>query len=252
MFDQRLHVKERLDAEVTKRNDPLELTSFASPDPLHVATLYQDEYSALICALYAYGNATAIVKFLSSLDFSLLDASEACIKKSLRDPLYRFQTNEDVIESFITLRRMKHEMSLNELFLKGYERSHQVMDGVQYIIKRFYAINPYRSYGYNFWLGKTFDTTPVAPYKRWNMYLRWMVRNDHIDMGLWQGVATKNLLMPLDTHTHKVALKLGLMKRKSYDFKAVMELTETLRTFDANDPVKYDFALYRLGQEKSL
>ena len=60
----------------------------------------------------------------------------------------------------------------------------------------------------------------------------------------------KDLLMPLDTHTFKVSQRLGLLKRKTYDMKASIELTNTLRIFDAKDPIKYDFALYRLGQEK--
>ena len=60
------------------------------------------------------------------------------------------------------------------------------------------------------------------------------------------------LLMPLDVHTHRVSLNLGLINRKSYDFKAVMELTKKLREFDELDPIKYDFALYRIGQSKEL
>ncbi|MCW8821148.1 MAG: DUF2400 domain-containing protein, partial [Sulfurovum sp.] len=62
----------------------------------------------------------------------------------------------------------------------------------------------------------------------------------------------KDLLMPLDTHTFHVSRRLGLLKRKTYDMKASIELTDTLRTFDETDPIKYDFALYRLGQEKLL
>jgi uncharacterized protein (TIGR02757 family) len=58
--------------------------------------------------------------------------------------------------------------------------------------------------------------------------------------------------MPLDVHTFNVGKKLGLITHSRYDFKAVMNLTEALRTFDNNDPVKYDFALYRLGQERIL
>jgi uncharacterized protein (TIGR02757 family) len=82
------------------------------------------------------------------------------------------------------------------------------------------------------------------------MYLRWMVRSDDLDMGLWSKIEKKDLLMPLDTHTFKISRKLGLLKRKSYDMKAVLELTERFRRWDSEDPVKYDFALYRLGQEK--
>ncbi|MDX1296209.1 MAG: TIGR02757 family protein, partial [Sulfurimonadaceae bacterium] len=82
------------------------------------------------------------------------------------------------------------------------------------------------------------------------MFLRWMVREDSIDMGLWQGVRRSDLIIPLDTHTFHVSQKLGLLKRKSYDLQAAVELTEALRRFDPDDPVKYDFALYRMGQEK--
>jgi len=75
-------VKILLDAEVKKRNTLSEL-SLEKPDPLFIASPYQDESIALICALFAYGNAGLIVKFLASLDFSLLDESEETIKKSL-------------------------------------------------------------------------------------------------------------------------------------------------------------------------
>jgi uncharacterized protein (TIGR02757 family) len=84
------------------------------------------------------------------------------------------------------------------------------------------------------------------------MFLRWMVRDDELDMGLWKRVKKSSLLMPLDVHTFNVSRKLGLLSRKTYDFKAVLELGETLRGFDANDPVKYDFAIYRLGQSKEI
>ena len=82
------------------------------------------------------------------------------------------------------------------------------------------------------------------------MYLRWMVRKDELDLGLWKGVDTKDLILPLDTHTFKVSQKLGLLKRKTYDLKSALEITESLRAFDKKDPIKYDFALYRLGQEQ--
>ncbi len=84
------------------------------------------------------------------------------------------------------------------------------------------------------------------------MYLRWMVRKDELDLGLFTKIHTKDLLIPLDTHTHKISLTLGLLKRKIYDYKSVLELTQNLKKLDANDPIKYDFALYRLGQSKEI
>lgn len=85
--------------------------------------------------------------------------------------------------------------------------------------------------------------------KRLNMFLRWMVREDDqgVDFGLWKSIGASRLLMPLDVHVDRVARKHGLITRKQTDWKTVLELTENLRAFDPEDPVKYDFALFGLG-----
>lgn len=85
--------------------------------------------------------------------------------------------------------------------------------------------------------------------KRLNMFLRWMVRQDDkgVDFGLWTQIRPRQLLMPLDVHVDRVARKYGLIDRKQTDWKTVLELTERLRAFEPEDPVKYDFALFGLG-----
>ena len=85
--------------------------------------------------------------------------------------------------------------------------------------------------------------------KRINMYLRWMVRRDNrgVDFGIWENINSKNLMCPLDVHSGNVARKLGLLTRKQNDWKATEELTQNLREFDSEDPVKYDFSLFGLG-----
>jgi uncharacterized protein (TIGR02757 family) len=85
--------------------------------------------------------------------------------------------------------------------------------------------------------------------KRLNMYLRWMVRKDQkgVDFGIWNGLKPSELYMPLDVHTGNVGRKLGFIKRKANDWKALEELMVPLREMDQNDPVKYDFALFGLG-----
>jgi uncharacterized protein (TIGR02757 family) len=79
-----------------------------------------------------------------------------------------------------------------------------------------------------------------------------MVREDNLDLGIWKGVNKKDLILPLDTHTFNVSKRIGLLNRKTYDLKSAMEITQKLKLFDNQDPIKYDFALYRLGQEKIL
>ncbi len=253
------NIKQLLENEVKNRNCKDELC-YEKPDPLFIAKRYNDEYIALICALFGYGNATAIIKFLDSLDFSLLEQNEKIIFKELQGFYYRFQTTQDVIDIFIALKRLKEKKSLEEIFLQGYNKQNSVLEGIDTIIHavseefensneslRFLVGTPMkRDRNYKIRLARN------GAYKRYNMFLRWMVRDDSLDMGLWKNVDKKDLIIPLDTHTFKVSQKLGLMDRKTYDLKAAVMLTEKLKEFDSSDPVKYDFALYRLGQEKII
>lgn len=82
-----------------------------------------------------------------------------------------------------------------------------------------------------------------------NMFLRWMVRQDHsgIDFGIWDSIPTSELMIPLDVHSARNARSLDLLQRKSNDWKAVEELTNKLKDFDADDPIKYDYALFGMG-----
>lgn len=90
--------------------------------------------------------------------------------------------------------------------------------------------------------------------KRINMYLRWMVRKDAfgVDFGLWETMKPADLICPCDVHVDRVARKLGLIQRPQTDWHTAEELTTALRTFDPNDPVKYDFALFGLGIEEKF
>jgi uncharacterized protein (TIGR02757 family) len=90
--------------------------------------------------------------------------------------------------------------------------------------------------------------------KRINMFLRWMVRTDDcgVDFGFWNKIDPKDLICPCDLHVDRVARKLGLITRKQTDWTTAIELTENLKKYDPNDPVKYDFALFGLGVEEKF
>ncbi|MEO1928065.1 MAG: TIGR02757 family protein [Nautiliaceae bacterium] len=233
-----MDIKTKLDNLI--KNNIYEVSE-EKPDPILIAHKYKDEYIALIAALFAYGNVKAILKFLNSLDLKNLNSNNA---------YYRFQTKKDVEVFLSTIKKMKNSYPLNELFLKGYTPTKNPIDGIREIIKTIYSLSNYSSKGYEFLIGKIppNKTKGVSPYKRWNMFIRWMVRDEYPDLGLWEGVDKKDLIIPLDTHTHKVSLNLGLIKRKTYDLHSAIEITQKLKEFDPNDPIKYDFALYRIGQ----
>lgn len=251
-YDKMYLLKQRLDAEVQKRNT-LHEVSKDNLDPIIVAHKYKDPTISLVCALFSYGNVKQIVSFLESLDFSLLQKSDEEIQNFLQNHYYRFQKSEDIIALFIALKRIKQSATLEKIFENGYSKHKSVIDGINELITSIHDAYPHQSRGYTFLLSKTaIKTKGSGALKRWMMYLRWMVRNDNIDMGLWSNKYQSDLIIPLDTHTFNVSRRIGLLFRKTYDLQAALDITEQLKKFDKNDPIKYDFALYRIGQEKLL
>ena len=117
------------------------------------------------------------------------------------------------------------------------------------VVKYFYSnSNCPNNLGFCFMFAKPENNSAL---KRMNMFLRWMVRDGDVDFGLWKSIKKSELLIPLDTHVARLSREFSLLKRKQNDFRAVVELTEKLKTFDEFDPVKYDFALFGLGIENS-
>jgi uncharacterized protein (TIGR02757 family) len=83
--------------------------------------------------------------------------------------------------------------------------------------------------------------------KRLNLFLRWMVRRDAVDLGVWTRVKASQLIVPLDTHVIRVGRCLGLTRYKSPGWKMAADITRSLRGLDPKDPVKYDFSLCHIG-----
>jgi uncharacterized protein (TIGR02757 family) len=163
-------------------------------------------------------------------------------------PLHRFVhrtfNGDDCIFFLQSLQNIyKNQGGLESVFQQGFENDHTVKAALTEFFTRFFEIGGERTRRH------VSNVEKDAAAKRLNMYLRWMVRSDKtkVDFGLWKGIAQSALMLPLDVHTGNVARKLGLLKRKTNDWKAVEEVTDNLRIFDANDPVKYDFALFGLG-----
>ncbi len=98
------------------------------------------------------------------------------------------------------------------------------------------------------------DINKKSAAKKINMFLRWMVRKDEIDFGLWKHISSSELLIPLDIHTARTSYALGLLKSTQANLQNVLLLTDLLKTLDGDDPVKYDFALFGMGvyEQKNL
>lgn len=243
-------IKDFLDKQCSVKNNLENL--YSHPDPLQIVYDNIDnedlEIIALISALFAYGNAGTILKFLKKLDFSLLNKSDDEIRQNTLK--YRFQNEKDIAEIFISLKRLKARTSIKELSCNLYKKHNcDMLKVIHSLITVIYSLNSYKSNGYEFFFSKVNNT---SAYKRYCMYYRWMVRNDNLDLGLFDEINPADLLMPLDTHTHKMGLKLGLITRKQADQKCMLELSKALKNLDYKDPLKYDFVLYRLSQTNDL
>jgi uncharacterized protein (TIGR02757 family) len=83
--------------------------------------------------------------------------------------------------------------------------------------------------------------------KRLNLYLRWMVRRDGVDLGVWKTMDAAHLVIPLDAHVLAIAKRTGLTRYRSAGWPMAVDITRRLRRLDPADPVKYDFALHRMG-----
>lgn len=252
-FGRNRDLKNVLDTYYHYRN---ENEDFSTPDPLVVAKKYVSkpyfEIVALTCAMFSYGRASSIVQFLQKIDFDLLQKDLATIEK-VDFPKYRLQTSKDVKDFFSILYKIYHNGGIRSIIVAGYKK-YGILGAINAGIYSFYREQSYEksSRGMKHLLSVPIplDTLNASPKKRWNLFLRWLVRKDSIDFGLWDEISTKDLILPLDTHIFNICKKLQLSQGKTYNLKFAISATEALKKFDADDPVKYDFALYRIGQEK--
>lgn len=236
-----------------------EQPAFIEQDPIsipHRFTLLQDiEISAFFAATLAWGNRTTIINSCNRLLHLMDNApyqfirhhSEKERKRFLHFVHRTFNATDLIVFIDFLQQHYRQEHSLETAFTHHY--SSQYQDTAS-------ALNHF--YFYFFPAGNEYPIRTqkhvAAPSKkssckRLNMFLRWMVRSPDkgVDFGLWKKIKPNQLVCPVDVHVGRVAKRLGLLQRKQMDWRAATELTEALRSLDANDPVKYDFALFGMG-----
>lgn len=250
-------LKEKLEAHYLNYRQ-----KFSSKDPVWILHRFSDERDieliGLITAAFAYGSVDQINRFINELllktgnnpyEFTI-NFSKRKDKKHLEGLYYRFNSHVDLLDMFSSLNKViVKQGSLKNLFLSKYEASHTniipALSGFTSELNNNIPGTEGRYYHYLF-------SNPVnnSTCKRMNLFLRWMVRKDDIDTGLWSDIPASKLIMPVDTHIARISNKLKLVNRKSIDLKFAIELTERLKEFDPVDPVKYDFALCHIGIDK--
>jgi uncharacterized protein (TIGR02757 family) len=251
-------LKKFLDQKVIEFNNP----DFIKDDPVclpHLFSKKQDiEIAGFFAAVFAWGIRKTIIN-KGKLLFNLMDNApyDFCLNHQERDLkrlegfCHRTFNDTDLLYfvSFFKHHYSKHASLESAFFDNKTLRHSNKQDVVEH------ALNHFNQYFFSMEdvpeRTKKHVASPAknSSCKRLNMFLRWMVRNDNkgVDFGLWKKLSPADLICPVDLHVARVSKRFNLLQRKQIDWQAAIELTQHLRKFDKEDPVKYDFALFGLG-----
>lgn len=237
--------------------------SYLESDPVYFPHQYKDpldiEIVGLIASSLAYGKVDLFKPKIAYVLDVMGKSPKEYIKgfKPAREHkfdsfVYRFNRGPDIIHLLSIIQRIiKTSGSVRDFFLQGYSPDdHDIEPALSSFVQRVLAMDCREAFpdgrlsdGFR----HLFPAPGKGACKRLNMYLRWMVRKDSIDFGLWREIPSSKLIMPIDTHVARLSRYLGLTKRKGVDWKMAVDVTGALKALDPKDPVKYDFALSRLG-----
>lgn len=252
-----LSLKNFLEEKVEQYNTP----DFIPNDPVsipHSFTLKQDrEITGFFAAIFAWGQRKTIInkckELIDRMDNSPFDFILNHRDSDLRRLIgFKHRTFNDS-DLLYCIHFMKHHYSkcdsLEDAFFPTDNTN--IEDALNHFQANFFSLPdaPHRT--------RKHVSSPIqkSACKRLNLYLRWMIRKDSkgVDFGLWSKASAKDLIIPLDLHVERTARKLGLLQRDKTDWMSAMELTNNLKLLDANDPTKYDFALFGISiEEKSI
>ncbi|OQA04180.1 MAG: hypothetical protein BWY69_00082 [Planctomycetes bacterium ADurb.Bin401] len=241
------HVLERLYEKYNHKK-------YIPPDPLQFVYHYTKkrdmEIAGFLSAMFAYGAVEQIEKFLAGLLGKMSNSpcdfvgNFSAKDKKLFEPLkYRFNTGEDIIKLLGSLKKTLNKYgSLEGLFLAGYSAADENIAAATGKFIR--TLHSAESPGLKFLLS---DPARGGTCKRLMLFLRWMVRNDKVDAGLWTKIDKKKLIVPVDVHMGRLSRIIGLHNKQTYNMKTAIEITKGFAEVSHEDPVKYDFALCRIG-----
>ena len=250
------HAKERFEAFYTAYNQ----RRYVHPDPLEFLYCYEDlrdrEVVALVASSLAYGRVEQILKSVSAIlarmgtspfDF-LCSSSAERIHKAFEHFKHRFTPGSDISFLLCSARSMvRNYGSLYGCFMAGYDDHHEtVLPALSTFVTALHGDHACC------WSGFLPSPEGGSACKRLNLFLRWMVREDEVDPGGWRGLPPSKLIVPLDTHMHRIGLMLGLTERRQADLRTAVEITQAFKALTPDDPVRYDFALTRFGIRRDL
>lgn len=237
-------------------HDKYNCEEFIEADPISIPHSFaadaDREIAGFLAATIAWGNRKAIVKsarrMVECMDYAPYDfvanATDSDLEP-LRSYVYRTFNGNDFVDFVRALQSICRKYgTLGRLFQDSYLRHGNIAAVLSEVRREFFSVE------HSEHCQKHFSSIDKgAACKRLNMYLRWFVRKDNrgVDFGSWTKIPMSALYLPLDVHSGNMARSLGLLSRRQSDWKATEEVTNVLKRFSADDPVKYDYALFGAG-----
>ena len=249
-------LREELERLYREYNRP----EWISPDPLECVLPFKNpldrEIAALVASSLAYGRVRQILKSVGLVLERLGKSPRTFLEHSSRPQLerdfssfrHRFTTGEDLVGLLWGVRRLcLFHGSLESAFLSGGRTGETYIGEMESFIGKIAEASGSR--------GKSSllcRPSQGSACKRHWLFLKWMVRSDAVDPGGWSRCDPARLLIPLDTHMHRIGKALGFTRRNSADLKAALEITGNFRRMSPGDPARYDFVLTRFGIREDL
>lgn len=237
-------------------HDKYNNSDFIEFDPISVphcfSSLQDIEISGFLSSTIAWGNRKSIVKsavrmmdFLDNAPYDFVVNASDNELLGLKKYVHRTFNGEDFTTFILALRYIYSRWGSMKNF---FETSYSQSQDLRVVLREFW--DEFFTQEHDNHAHKHLSSIAKgAACKRLNMFLRWMVRSDDrgVDFGLWTGIPMSALYLPLDVHTASMGRALGLLERKQNDWKAVEQITASLREFCSEDPVRYDFSLFGAG-----
>lgn len=232
------------------------------PDPLQFVYQYSSredmEIAGFLAACLAYGriqqiqrNLIYLFELMGKSPFQFILSFNKEKRKNLKSFKHRFTTGSDISDLLELLQGILWEFgSIQEFFVQGYNSSDKnIIPALSKFADSLLDIhassrNGYVSRGLKFLLA---SPSRGSACKRLNLFMRWMVRSDDVDTGLWEVIDKAKLIVPVDVHMGRLCRILGLYDQKTISLKSAEKITYSFAGIEPADPVKYDFALSRIG-----
>lgn len=233
-------------------------------DPIFFPLKYENpvdqEFAAFLAAHFAFGNVRSVCDHLTRI-YALSQGSlmqwfgSRGFKRDLESLQYRWIHPQDHVAIGLGLRAIAQSKRSLESIFKGSWQPHDMRKSLQGFARSLRAIfgehhpSGMASRGIKFFIS---TPSPQSVSKRSNLFLRWMVRTQAPDLGLWRNsLRPDQLLMPIDTHVARIANYIGLTQQKKVNWQMLEDIGQALKYLDPQDPIKYDFALAHLGIDRN-